>query len=41
MGVIKKRKKIGQYRPKEENEIRLSSYIRNNKNELGKSIRNN
>jgi hypothetical protein len=41
MGVIKKRKKIGQYRPKEHNEIKLSSYIRKQKYELGENIRNN
>ena len=41
MGIIRKRKKTGQYRPKEKNEIRLSSYIRKNKYELGESIRDN
>jgi len=41
MGVIKKRKKTGQYRPKKQNEIKLSSYIRKQKYELGENIRNN
>jgi len=41
MGIIKKRKKVGHYRPKEKNEIRLSSYIRKQQYELGKSVRDN
>jgi len=41
MGIIKKRKKIGQYRPKQKNEVKLSSYIRKQKYELGENIRNN
>lgn len=40
MGIIKKRKKVGQYRPKQKNEVKLSSYIRKKYNELGKNIRN-
>ena len=41
MGIIKKRKKVGQYRPKQKNETKLSSYIGKQNNELGKSVRDN
>lgn len=36
--MIRKRKKTGNYKPKQKNEFKLSSYIRKNKNELGKNI---
>ena len=38
MGNINQRKKVGQYKVKEKNEIKLSSYIRKNNNELGNNI---
>jgi|TARA_Y100000385_G_scaffold129363_1_gene134686 hypothetical protein len=38
MGNINQRKKVGQYKIKEKNEIRLSSYIKKRNNELGKNI---
>ena len=38
MGVVAKRR-VGNYKPKQKNEIRLSSYLVKKKNELGKSIR--
>ena len=41
MGAVRKRKKVGQYRPKQKNETKLSSYIGKNNNELGKSVRDN
>jgi len=34
LGTVKKRKKIGQYKPKQKNEIRLSGYLKKNNNEL-------
>lgn len=36
--MIRKRRKIGNYKPKQKNELKLSSYIRKNKDELGKNI---
>ena len=40
MESLRKRKKTGQYKPKQKNEVKLSSYIRKEKYELGKNIRN-
>jgi hypothetical protein len=36
---MKKKKKAGTYKPKQKNEIRLSSYLVKKKDELGKNIR--
>ena len=36
--MIRRRKKTGTYKPKQKNELKLSSYIRKKKNELGKNI---
>lgn len=38
MGVVNKKKAVN-YKPKQKNEIRLSSYLVKKKNELGKNIR--
>jgi len=39
MGTVSKKRNIGNYKPKQKNEIRLSSYLVKEKDELGKSVR--
>jgi len=41
MGTIKKKRNLNKYKPKQKNEIRLSSYIRKHNYELGESVRDN
>lgn len=40
MGIVDKRKRTGSYKPKQKNEIRLSSYLIKKKDELGQGLRN-
>ena len=39
MGTVNKDKRCGNYKPKQKNEIRLSSYLTKKKDELGKGLR--